>query len=116
MSQHRAAHLCLGHQVMDCEKTHGFSATLPRAEPREDQPSPVWPPPVRSSLPAASSSRPSRTPARNGRTAREQPARGVLLLPPADENVGTGVTTLSHLLRAALRLPEGHPRQQRAHR
>ena len=32
VSQHRAAHLRLGHQVMDCEKTHGFSATLPRAE------------------------------------------------------------------------------------
>ena len=32
--------------------------------PHEDQPSPVWPPPVRSPLPAASSSNPSRTPAR----------------------------------------------------
>ena len=84
--------------------------------PREHQPSPVWPPPVRSSLPAASPSSPSRTPARNGRTAREQRARGVQSLPPADEDVGTGVTTLSHLLRDALHLPEGHPRQQRAHR
>ena len=35
--------------------------------PREDQPSPVWPPPVRSPLPAASSSNPSRTPARCAR-------------------------------------------------
>ena len=84
--------------------------------PREDQPSPVWPPPVRSPLPAASSSSPSRTPARNGRTVREQHAQGVQPLPPADEDVGTGVTTLSHLLRGALRLPEGHPRQQRVHR
>ena len=84
--------------------------------PREDQPSPVWPPPVRSPLPAASSSNPSRTPARNGRTVREQRAQGVQFLPPAHEDVGTGVTTISHLLRGALRLPEGHPRQQRAHR
>ena len=59
--------------------------------PREDQLSPVWPPPVRSPLPAASSSNPSRTPARNGRTAREQRAQGVQLPPPADEDVGTGV-------------------------
>ena len=84
--------------------------------PREDQPSPVWPPPVRSPLPAASSSSPSRTPARNGCTVREQRAQSVQSLPPADEDVSTGVTTLSHLLRDALRLPEGHPRQQRAHR
>ena len=84
--------------------------------PHEDQPSPVWPPPVRSPLPAASSSNPSRTPARNGRTAREQRTQPLQLLLPADENVGTGVTTLSHLLRDALHLPEGHPRQQRAHR
>ena len=35
---------------------------------------------------------------------------------PADEDVVTGVTTLSHLLRDALHLPEGHPRQQRVHR
>ena len=84
--------------------------------PREDQPSPVRPPPVRSPLPAASSSNPSRTPARNGRTVREQRAQGVQFLPPAHEDVGTGVTTISHLLRGALRLPEGHPLQQRAHR
>ncbi|KAK8817903.1 hypothetical protein WA577_005805 [Blastocystis sp. JDR] len=50
------------------------------------------------------------------RTVREQRAQGVQSLPPADEDVGTGGATLSHLLRAALRLPEGHPRQPRAHR
>ena len=89
------------------------------SRPREDQLSPVWPPPVRSPLPAASSSNPSRTPARgarNGRTAREQRAQSVQSLPPADEDVGTGAATLSHLLHDALHLPEGHPRQQRAHR
>ena len=84
--------------------------------PHEDQPSPVWPPPVRSPLPAASSSNPSRTPARNGRTVREQRARGVQSLPPVDENVGTGAATISNLLHGVLRLPEGHPRQQRVHR
>ena len=63
MFYHHAAHLRLGHQVMDCEKPHGFSATLPRAEQ-----TPVWPPPVRSPLPAALSSNPSRTPARAHRT------------------------------------------------
>ena len=90
------------------------SHTLNR--PREAQPSLVWPPPVRSPLPAASSSNPSRTPARNGRTVREQRARGVQSLPPVDENVGTGAATISNLLHGVLRLPEGHPRQQRVHR
>ena len=59
---------------------------------------------------------PTRLEPQHGRTVREQRAQSVQLLPPAYEDVGTGVTTLSHLLRGALRLPEGHPRQQRAHR
>ena len=89
------------------------SYTLNR--PREDQPSPVWPPPVRSPLPPASSSNPSRMPARNGRTVREQRAQSVQRLHTRISALACGAT-LSHLLHDALRLPEGHLRQQRAHR
>ncbi|KAK8830164.1 hypothetical protein WA577_006710 [Blastocystis sp. JDR] len=76
--------------------------------PHEDQPSPVG-------FILQPVSNPS-TGCTSRRTVREQRAQGVQSLPPADEDVGTGVTTLSHLLRGTLRLPEGHPRQQRVHR
>ena len=88
--------------------------------PHEDQPSPVWPPPVRSPLPAASSSNPSRTPARGARAGApyENSVHRVFSSCRLHTRMSAlaCVATISHLLRGALHLPEGHPRQQRVHR
>ena len=88
--------------------------------PHEDQPSPVWPPPVRSPLPPASSSNPSRTPARDARddAPHESSVHRVFNSHRLQTRMSAlaCVATLSHLFRGALHLPKGHPRQQRAHR
>ena len=118
MSYHHAAHLRLGHQSWTARSP---TASAPHSHalnrPHEDQPSPVCL--HRSDRLSQPLHPPTRLGPQHGMDAPHESSMHRVFSPCRLQTRMSAlacVAALSLLLRDALHLPEGHPRQQRAHR